>query len=276
MKAGARLLSRLARSSTQITRADVVQRMLAGSARCLPRLLSAAMRLLAPTLAVVVGALTGCGGAGSPAHPRSERQAPGRSGPLVASIQFVRSPPVVLRECQSTAEAAQYAVPCPMMLPEGIAPTPGVRDCRFAFITAERKPDCGAAEWRGWIFGSTQLSGSNAGPAGFQHLGLQGAPRAVRDPARAIDGPAMVPGSRVQGRGKLLVGKRTMHWYYVTPGTNVGSAFMGHLVLVWTFAGHTYAYGFHVIDTLAEARELDLELVNHLLYVYPRPYHSNT
>jgi hypothetical protein len=61
-----------------------------------------------------------------------------------------------------------------------------------------------------------------------------------------------------------------MHWYYVGPTANEHSAFTGHLVLVWTASGHTYAYGFHVLTTLADARKLDLELVRHLVTVHPR------
>ena len=55
-----------------------------------------------------------------------------------------------------------------------------------------------------------------------------------------------------------------MRWYFVPPNLNEGSAFQQHLVLVWTTAGHAYAYGFHVVDTIADARALDLELVRHL------------
>ena len=61
-----------------------------------------------------------------------------------------------------------------------------------------------------------------------------------------------------------------MRWYFVAPAQNDGSAFANHLALVWTAAGHTYAYGFHVISTLAQARALDLELVRHLTVVWPR------
>ena len=52
-----------------------------------------------------------------------------------------------------------------------------------------------------------------------------------------------------------------MRWYFVPPNLNEGSAFQQHLVLVWTTVGHTYAYGFHGVDTIADARALDLELV---------------
>jgi hypothetical protein len=117
------------------------------------------------------------------------------------------------------------------------------------------------------MFGSSQVG--NGLTAGFQHLVVLGAPRIIRDPARAIDGPAMVPGSRVQGRGEVRIGSATMRWYFVPPDLNAGSAFMDHLVLVWNASGHTYAYGFHVVDTLAQARALDLALVRHLELVLP-------
>jgi hypothetical protein len=35
-------------------------------------------------------------------------------------------------------------------------------------------------------------------------------------------------------------------------------------------SGHTYAYGFHVVETFAEARALDLELVRYLVIARPR------
>jgi hypothetical protein len=49
----------------------------------------------------------------------------------------------------------------------------------------------------------------------------------------------------------------------------VSAFMMNHLVLVWNASGHTYAYGFHVVDTLAQARALDLALVRRLTMVLP-------
>lgn len=143
------------------------------------------------------------------------------------------------------------------MLPVGLVATTGVSGCRLAVIG----PDDCAAAWRGWIFGSSETSS--------QHLVMQAAPRVVRDPARAIDGPGWAPGDRVQPRGLVRVGGKTLHWYYVPPALNDGSAFAHHLVLVWAASGHTYAYGFHVVDTFAEARALDLELMRHLVIARP-------
>lgn len=191
-------------------------------------------------------------------------------GPTVAGIRFVPATQVVRDECKQTADAIGYAVPCPTALPRGIMATPGAHGCRSAIIEANGQPGCGGAEWRDWMDGSSQLSGPNAGPAGFEHLVMQAAPRVIPDPARAIDGPATFPGSRVQPRGTVRINRSLMHLYYVPPDLNEGSAFAHHLVLVWIGSGHTYAYGFHVVTTLADARALDFELVRHLVMVPPQ------
>jgi hypothetical protein len=68
-----------------------------------------------------------------------------------------------------------------------------------------------------------------------------------------------------------MINGNEMHWYYVPPVLNQGSAFADHLVLAWTAAGHSYAYGFHVVQTVAGARALVLELVQHLATVEPHP-----
>jgi hypothetical protein len=185
---------------------------------------------------------------------------------MVAGVPFVAAPTAVRDECEQTAASVGYAVPCPTLLPAGLSATPPVRaGCAFAIVAADGQPGCEGAQWHDWMFGSSQVG--NETTAGFQHLVLQAAPRIIRDPARAIDGPGMFPGSRVQGRGGVRIGRETMHWYFVSPNLNEGSAFMGHLVLVWNASGHTYAYGFHVVDTLAKARTLDFALVRHLKMV---------
>jgi hypothetical protein len=193
------------------------------------------------------------------------------AGTAVGSVQFVAAPSTVHNECQQTADTVKYAVPCPTLLPVGMEPTPGAHGCRIAFMAADTgAPNCGGALWRGWIFGSIQAD-SRYYTAGFQHLVMQGTPYVVRNPVQAIDGPGKLPhGVRVQPLGAATISGTTMHWYFVPPNANYASAFQQHLVLVWTAAGHTYAYGFHIVATLAEARALDLELARHLLIVEPR------
>ena len=212
-------------------------------------------------LLTVIGAL-GCGSSAAAAS------SPHRG--TVAGVTFAPASAQVRRECQQTANAVHYAVPCPSLLPKGMKAFPAVHGCKLQIVSAGDGPHCGAATWRGWIVGDGELL------RGFvleQHLALQGAPRIVANPARAIDGPGMFPGSRVRPRGDVRVSGQLMRWYLVPPATNQGSAFSGHLVLVWNAEGHTYAYGFHVLETLAIARALDLEVVRHLVTVRPRSAH---
>ena len=66
---------------------------------------------------------------------------------------------------------------------------------------------------------------------------------------------------------------RLMRWSFVPPDENDGSAFAGHLVLLWNAFGHTYAYGFHDLSTISITRALDLELIHHLVIVRPHASH---
>lgn len=181
-------------------------------------------------------------------------------------MTFVPAGARVRRECQQTANAVQYAVPCPGLLPQGMKPFPPVHGCDLQIVSPGDKPSCGGVEWHGWFVGDGEVVHGHLLVA---HLALQGAPRVIVNPARAIDGPAMFRGSRVDPRGKVRVAGKLMHWYFAPPATNQGSAFAGHLVLVWNSDGHTYAYGFHVLQTLAAARALDLELARHLVATRP-------
>ena len=228
-----------------------------------PRLIIA-LTVVALLLAAL--GLAGCSQGSRSRHTtatNSTRPAPKPAvGRTVAGVSWVPSSPALRKQCQETADAVRYAVPCPTIVPQGIQATPPVRGCRFAVIGWDYRRGCGAVKWRGWMVGSSQTD--------TEHLAVQAAPRIVRNAARAIDGPGMFPGSRVQARGVVRVAGRIRHWYYVPPDLNGGSAFMHHLVLVWTASGHTYAYGFHVVTTFADARALDLELVRHLVVVQPR------
>jgi len=185
----------------------------------------------------------------------------------VAGVTFAATSAHVRRECQETANTVGYTVPCPLMLPQGMKAFPQVHGCKLQIVTAAGGPNC-AASWRGWIVGDGEVQRYGGPP--LEHLALQGAPRIVANPARAIDGPGMFPGSRVHAAGAITVAHRRMHWYSVPPDKNQGSAFAGHLVLVWNSRGHTYAYGFHILATLAAARALDLEVVRNLRAVQPR------
>jgi len=54
---------------------------------------------------------------------------------------------------------------------------------------------------------------------------------------------------------------------YVPLATNDGSAFMNHVVLIWTDAGHTYGIGFHNTKGIHGTLLLDEELAKHIRLV---------
>jgi hypothetical protein len=56
---------------------------------------------------------------------------------------------------------------------------------------------------------------------------------------------------------------------YVPPATNDGSAFMYHVVLVWTVGDHTYAFGFHNLHGIHHTLLLDEALAKHVALVTP-------
>ena len=184
----------------------------------------------------------------------------------VATVPFAWVLPTVDQQCRSAAAAVGYAVPCPELLPVGMEATEPVHGCRFRIVAAVGWPGCRGTRPDGWFFGSVDVAGPGAGAPGFQHLVLFGAPRVVRNVARAVDGPLVFP-KRVLPDGMVRVGSQPMRFYAVPPDNP--SAFRDHLVLVWSEHGHTYVYGFHVTSTVAAARALDLELVRHLQLVNP-------
>jgi hypothetical protein len=60
-----------------------------------------------------------------------------------------------------------------------------------------------------------------------------------------------------------------MRAVYVPQATNGGSAFMNHVVLVWTLGRHTYGVGFHDIDGIQQTLRLDIALARHIKIVAP-------
>jgi hypothetical protein len=196
----------------------------------------------------------------------------------VVSVSFAPVASVVTFECQATADAIGYAVPCPTMLPLGATVTPPVSGdvCgRFGFVAGgvvenELNPRCSSLDprIRRWFFGTSMVNPSGAGGAGFQHLVIQGAPRVIADPARAIDLPAryVVP-QAVLPRGELVI-DGIVRRFYMVPISNP-SAMRDHLAVVWTQAGHTFAYSFHVVDGVRVARALDVYLLKHLRLIEP-------
>jgi hypothetical protein len=176
-------------------------------------------------------------------------------------VAFVRSPASVLRQCRETARAVTYAAPCPMLLPRGLVGTSVRfgRKCRPLQIVGVPCPPPG--RWKGWIVGSVELASPR------EHLVITASPRPVRDYAKVVNGPGWYPAARVVVGSRATIHRWRGRWVYVPPATNDGSAFAGHVVFVWTSAGHTYAAGFHDVSTRRETRALDLELVRHMRLV---------
>jgi hypothetical protein len=129
----------------------------------------------------------------------------------------------------------------------------GGPQCRFEIVGL----GCGKA-WQGWVFGSSEVDGAT------QHLAITASPSRVTDLAKIVNGPGWYPGERVRMAGSETIRRWRARWVFVPPGTNQGSAFARHLVLVWSVGTHTYAVGFHETSTMAIARAMDLTLVRHL------------
>lgn len=170
----------------------------------------------------------------------------------VAGVEFVPASAALLRACHSTARVVGYRVPCPTLVPAGITafPSGAIHGCSIHIVGPGGVGGC-AHSWRGWVIGSSVSP----------HLVLLATPRPIRDDARVINGPAVLAGMRERPLGVLTSGGWRIQILLVPPRDNEGSAFSGHVVLVWTSGGHTYAVGFH--DVVSEKATLlwDKELL---------------
>lgn len=180
-------------------------------------------------------------------------------------VRFTVSPPSLRAQCRRTARAVDYPVPCPLMTPGGLepTPTPGGSPCvhyRFHIVGVS----CG---WDGWVAGSSQLGVEGAG---FQHLVIVASPTPTNY-GRAVNGPVSLPPAYehpIVG-GAITVHGWNLRWLFVDPARNPGSAFMNHVVLCWTVNGHTYAVGFHAVTSKLVAAAMDYDLIRHLQLVRP-------
>jgi hypothetical protein len=102
-----------------------------------------------------------------------------------------------------------------------------------------------------------------------QHLVIVASPRALRSDAKVVNGPAWYPGARVRPVQRMTINGWRMQAVYVPFGTNAGSAFARHVVLIWTVSGHTYGVGFHNVHGLRPALDLDMALVRGVRLVAP-------
>jgi len=98
---------------------------------------------------------------------------------------------------------------------------------------------------------------------------LTASPRALRNDAEVVNGPAWYPTARVKQLALMTIRGWRMHAVFVTPATNDGSAFAEHVVLIWTLGQHTYAAGFHKVHGVHQTLLLDQELARNIKLVRP-------
>jgi hypothetical protein len=163
-------------------------------------------------------------------------------------------------KCRATANEVGYPVPCPTRVPKVLTATPGTGGCELDIIGPGGAGGCSKA-WRGWVVGSSETSD--------QHLVIVASPRALRNDAKVVNGPAWYPSARVRALRALTINGWRMRAVYVPPKTNDGSAFARHVVFIWTVGGHTYGVGFHKAGSFRRTLDLDSALARGIRLVTP-------
>jgi hypothetical protein len=211
---------------------------------------SEAVRRLVALVSLALFAGSGCsdGTAVSPTQPPKP------------AAQLVQAGADAIAKCQATANAVGYPVPCPMRVPQKWRATKGVQGCQLDIIGPGGIAGC-ARSWRNWAVGSIETAD--------QHLVIVTSPRAIREDAKFVNGPAWYPGARAQPLRSLTLNGWRMRAVYVPHETNEGSAFADHVVLIWTVGAHTYGFGFHNVRDLGQTLDLDLELAGGIRLVTP-------
>jgi hypothetical protein len=118
-----------------------------------------------------------------------------------------------------------------------------------------------ALTWRGWVVGSSMTLD--------EHLVLTASPTPISNDAKVVNGPAWYPAARERQLGVVRIKGQRMTVVFVPPASNEGSAFAGHVVLIWTAGKHTYAIGFHDVYGMKATLKLDLELARGIELVSP-------
>jgi hypothetical protein len=165
------------------------------------------------------------------------------------ALVLVPAGAALLRECRSVARQVGYGVPCPRLLPQGWQGSNG-----------------GPAMSR-WTAGWSLLTvgfpvdTSNLWANGF-HAG-----HLVIDASPSPAGPKELlcrfsGGDSLFAAGSTRVNGTSAHWYRVLCPESI---FLGHLAVVWTRAGHTYAVGFH--DWTKESRMYGLQVAQSVVLV---------
>lgn len=198
---------------------------------------------------VVLAAFCGCSGSNT-AAPATTAQKVG--------LHFVSAPRALLKKCRATARAVGYPVPCPTRIPAGLAVGSSVPMGCLDVIGRGGMDGC-AKSWRGWVVGTSNV--------GAEHLVITASPTRLTNDAKVVNGPAWYPQARIRPLGRVRINGWRMRSVYVPPATNDGSAFMHHVVLIWSHAGHTYGIGFHNTWGIHRTLLLDEELARHIRLV---------
>lgn len=158
----------------------------------------------------------------------------------------------MIAACHTTARVVGYPVPCPTRVPAGLAETGenGPSGCTLHIVGPGGIDGC-STSWRGWVVGSSTTAD--------QHLVLTASPRPLDD-AKLVNGPAWQSSMRVEPVTRVTINGWRMHAVFVPPATNEGSAFMQHVVLIWTVGTHTYGVGFHDVRGIQATLRRDEEL----------------
>jgi hypothetical protein len=180
--------------------------------------------------------------------------------PKPSASPLVQASPELHGKCRATANEVGYPVPCPTRVPDGLTATRSIGRCELDIVGPGGVGRCGRA-WRGWVVGSSETND--------QHLVIVASPQALRNYAKVVNGPAWYPDARVRLLQRMTINDWRMQAVYVPFGTNAGSAFARHVVLIWTVGGHTYGVGFHNVHGLQQTLDLDVELARALRLVAP-------
>jgi hypothetical protein len=180
--------------------------------------------------------------------------------PKPSASRLVQASQELRGKCRATANEVGYPVPCPTRVPEGLVATQGIGGCQLDIIGPGVTGGC-ESSWRGWVVGSSETND--------QHLVIVASPRALLNYAKVVNGPAWYPAARVRLLQRMTINGWRMQAVYVPFGTNAGSAFARHVVLIWTVGSHTYGVGFHNVHGLQQTLDLDLALARALRLVAP-------
>ena len=91
--------------------------------------------------------------------------------------------------------------------------------------------------WRGWVLGTGMVNDTD-------HLVITASPKPLSSYTHLVNGPSWYgPTAYVRPLGWVVIHGWRMRAVYVPAARNEGSAFMNHVALIWTTAGHTYGVG---------------------------------